>query len=286
MRSIAHQSLILLQCNLNYEQILNTVTEVNSGTVSRILWHFTGGPKWDEKNKRQYSKLKLQSEAYDILQAIITSRKLKVSNYRELIKVKVPNVRMKNPETKKYETVKWVEKIIESAPICSLADIPIQHLSYHAIRYGKFAIGFHRKSVVKNNFNPVFYSLDDTRIVNSIYSGLYSSKLMNLSKMERYYEDLIDDIKSGKIYNAEKSYDDDLGVEMDFRKIDFDIELEELEYLRNEVEKSLKEFVSYVKTFDESEFNSIYCEREWRSVEAFNFNLNDIAMIVLPRRKK
>ena len=33
------------------------------------------------------------------------------------------------------------------------------HLGYHAERYGKIAIGFHRDAVIRHGFSPVFYQL-------------------------------------------------------------------------------------------------------------------------------
>jgi hypothetical protein len=41
--------------------------------------------------------------------------------------------------------------------------------------------------------------------------------------------------------------------------------------------------LAFVKTFALDEFSTIYCEREWRSTTAFRFQLEDVAMIVLPR---
>ncbi len=37
------------------------------GTVSRILWHFTGGPRWNEAEKRREKKLKATRTAYEYL---------------------------------------------------------------------------------------------------------------------------------------------------------------------------------------------------------------------------
>ena len=41
--------------------------------------------------------------------------------------------------------------------------------------------------------------------------------------------------------------------------------------------------LAYVKTFHDSEFATIFAEREWRSVNPFNFQFDDVSMIVLPR---
>ena len=39
-------------------------------------------------------------------------------------------------------------------------------------RYGKFTIGFHRYPLLRNGFNPVLYTLQNTRIIRSIYNGI------------------------------------------------------------------------------------------------------------------
>jgi len=64
--------------------------EYPSGTVSKILWHFTGGPNWDKNNNRQYSEPKKFNEAFEILKAIIISKELKLSKYNEIVKVSIP----------------------------------------------------------------------------------------------------------------------------------------------------------------------------------------------------
>ena len=37
------------------------------GSVSKILWHFTGGPKWNDQKKRQAKKQKPAAEAFENL---------------------------------------------------------------------------------------------------------------------------------------------------------------------------------------------------------------------------
>jgi len=48
--------------------------------------------------------------------------------------------------------------------------------------------------------------------------------------------------------------------------------------------KTLRQFLAFVKTFQEHEFGTIYCEREWRALKTFRFTYDDLAMIVVPRR--
>ena len=46
----------------------------------------------------------------------------------------------------------------------------------------------------------------------------------------------------------------------------------------------LDTILALIKTFPPDEFGSIYCEREWRSLQPFHFSIHaDVAMIVLPR---
>ncbi len=38
------------------------------------------------------------------------------------------------------------------------------------------------------------------------------------------------------------------------------------------------------KTIEEKELETIYCEREWRPINDFKFQFNDVAMIILPKK--
>ena len=62
-----------------------------------------------------------------------------------------------------------VEKtVLTHCQICCLSEIPIQHLPYHAKRYGRFAIGFHRESCLQKGFRPVLYALEDDWIAENL----------------------------------------------------------------------------------------------------------------------
>ena len=63
---------------------------------------------------------------------------------------------------------------------------------------------------------------------------------------------------------------------------------ESIHELTTSIKGSLQEFwkfLAFVKTFNENEFGTIYCEREWRSIRPLNFEYDDISMIALPRSK-
>jgi hypothetical protein len=229
------------------------------GTVSNILWHFTGGPVWDKSTKKQKIVPKPLNDAYSILKLILTSREIRISNYKELIKV-VDLWRMRSSK-------KEVVNVFESSPVCCLADIPIQYLNYHAKRYGKCAIGFYRESAIRHKFNPIVYALHDSEMLYSIYDGLVN--IVN-SQVEESMEWLIainNDLTGNKSkWNNEDTMDDIKEV---------------LKYAR----KSIEELSAFIKTFSREEFNTVYCEREWRSLSSFHFEENDIAMIVVTKEK-
>ncbi|PQJ32274.1 hypothetical protein BST92_10210 [Nonlabens arenilitoris] len=198
----------------------------------------------------------------------------------------VPEIPFWNWEEKKIDVKYNTEQTIKSSKVACLADIPIQHLDYHSKRYGKFAIGFHRDSAIKNNFNPVFYSLQNSPIMNSIYSGLSiinsSTETYHIKSEIKRIDNLLDDIKKESFRPKNETN------LTSFSWIDIKSNLEyQVDNLEKEIKatkESLSDFVAFVKTFNDEEFNSIYCEREWRTLNPFNFSFDDIAMIVLPRK--
>lgn len=141
------------------------------GTVSKILWHFTGGPKGNGIDQCQEIHRKPLSQAFQALCSIVETKKLALGSYREVVTVQVPKRRF-NRADKKWEDLGEEPERRQSAPVCCMSDIPIAHLSYHAERYGKIAIGFHRKAPVQAGFNPVFYSLQESPALHALHRGL------------------------------------------------------------------------------------------------------------------
>ena len=74
-----------------------------------------------------------------------------------------------------------------------MADIPIIHLGYHANRYGKFAIGFHRQAIIDCGFSPVLYQVEQSKTLGMLYGALYTLSdfcYLNVSKvLEKINED-------------------------------------------------------------------------------------------------
>lgn len=251
--------------------------DLSPGTVSKILWHFTGGPTWNTKTKRQSNSPKPAAQAYKNLKSILRTKELRLGTYKEVVKLILPELKKFNPETKKVEVKKNVPVDIESSSICCLSDIPATHLRYHAYRYGKFAIGFHRNAVIRARFNPVFYTLQDTPIIRSIYEGFSSLKFADPEEIRNavsLIESQVDDI--------EVEYDD-IGIDISGEVGEIEYEVDSLETSISDAKQSLEDFVAFVKTFNRNEFSTIYCEREWRSTKQYNFEINDVAMIVLPK---
>lgn len=243
------------------------------GTVSKILWHFTGGPRWNSAKSRQESRPKPAGEAYAALLSILRSKELRLGNYREIVKVTVPKAHCH--DTKKQKPEVFVTEEIGSSPVCCLADIPVAHLSYQAKRYGKIAIGFHRDAAVRHGFNPVFYTLHDAKVLRSVYECFEQLRYRvaeSLRDAESNIESAVEDLtcKQGHLIDVDSGF------------LDVSGEMSNIEDAVTEARKSLREFLAFVKTFHQRQFASIYCEREWRSIRAFPFSFNQVAMIVLP----
>lgn len=247
------------------------------GTVSKILWHFTGGPLWDDETNKQLKKLKPAINGYEALKAILDSKELRVGRYHEIVKIIVPKKRQYDLETKKIKILKDYPITVKSKPVCCMADIPLQHIDYHSKRYGKIAIGFRRESIIKAGFNPVMYTLENTSLLNDVYQG-YSS---------------VDDVHPDSARSEIESIQTEIETLIEDHNIDeyldtstVSCELDWIESAHDRINESFENYLAYIKTFDTSEFDSIYCEREWRSTMNFAFTTDDIAIIVLPRKQE
>jgi hypothetical protein len=251
--------------------------ELSPGTVSKILWHFTGGPEWNSKTKKQNTTPKPASKAYENLKSILRSKAIHLGTYKEVVRAIIPKRPRLNPLTKKREAQEYAPIDIESSSICCLSDIPAPHLRYHAYRYGKFALGFHRDAVIRAGFNPVFYTLQDTPIVRSIYRGFSSFKIADF---ETIYN-AISTIEM-EISDTENVYDN-LEIDTLGAISDIESEVDSLENAISRASESLQNLVAFVKSFEQNEFSTVYCEREWRSTKQYNFEIDDLAMVVLPK---
>lgn len=254
---------------------MSTLPRGRPGTVSKILWHFTGGPHWDDRLNKQKTSPKPATRAYRNLKSILRTRELRLGTYHEIVTVIVTERRRFNVAKRETETQRNVPVKLESARVCCLSDIPAAHLGYHAYRYGQFAIGFHREAVLAHGFNPVFYTLGHTKVLHSAYEGLTELSFVDpitmvhaADNIERTLGDLPEDA-AGNISEAVL----DIRSEAKFVSISM-----------RKAQEGFKEFLAFVKTFSENEFDTIYCEREWRSLQPYKFSMDEVAMIVVPKQ--
>jgi len=248
------------------------------GTISRILWHFTGGPRWSEGENRQETEPKPTEDAYKALIGILTSRELRIGQYKEVFRAPVPG-----PFTLRIVSAQiddavlereYFPKTLESSPVCCLADIPIIHLHYHAHRYGKIAIGFHRDAAIQHGFSPVLYQRYNSGIAKRTYECISNIQEVHRYRLTEGLEQSLAAVqnKVGSLPEEVSSALEELSASLSYS-----------EFLLEMPKDALMHVLAYVKTFDNSEFATIFAEREWRSVKPFNFQFDDVSMIVLPR---
>lgn len=192
--------------------------------TSEVLWHFTG------RNKPE-------DQAYDILLSILK------------IGLKV------GKKDTEFKYIDWKSKEIKTTwgrPTVCLADIPLKDLEIHMERYQKYAIGFHKDSVIMNHFNPVLY-------VNQ-YAHFFDRFMTVRDEICEYLK------KSSK---------------------EMEVKFDEMLYLLGSVAVSgnIKANPCVNPQLDELQLNNFYYEREWRSILNWEFKPNDIAVVILPDAK-
>ena len=243
------------------------------GTVSKILWHFTGGPLWDAAEQRQQRRPKPADDSYAALVGILRSKQLRLGRYREVVRVRLPQTRRDYPMLQLTVRKKTEVFKLESAPVCCLADIPVAHLAYHAGRYGKIAVGFHREAAVAHGFNPVLYAVYGSDVLKSLHRSFRELDRVSGGRSWTMPARIASDLEDLK---CEYGHSVDLD---DVRSA-----VEELDEFVGTARRRLQDVIAFVKTFHEKEFGSIYCEREWRTTTVFPFEMADVAMIVLPKQ--
>ena len=243
------------------------------GTVSKILWHFTGGPGWNARTHRQEQRRKSEDAAYDALLKILAAKHVKVGNYREVMRVRVPELR--KYDHRQSRSVELLNRIVEleSAPVCCLADIPVAHLSYHARRCGKIALGFHRDAAIREGFHPVFYTWHEALSLHAISEALAQLGIIDTEEIKSLLSGM-DDLTCERGHVIDMTTGAQYEVECEADHIGKGI---------TKVNHALQAFIAFVKTFDTRDFATIHCEREWRSTGPLRLGYDDVAMIILPK---
>lgn len=254
------------------------------GTVSNILWHFTGGPRWNQRDHRQEDCAKPSADAYAALIAIVRSGFIRLASYEEFVRAEVEHVKRDEATNQRIYTTRPVE--IRTTPVNCVADIPLMHLGFHARRYGKFAIGFRRRTLIDAGFNPVLYTLENRSLSATLHHAIGSveSAKSELEDIRLEVEVFADGIQT-EVEGLEDSDGEAIEHSIDFSPFYVDNEIDDVDNrLANSVEH-LADVLAFVKTFREDQFETVYCEREWRSKSEFRFAPADVAMIVIPREQ-
>lgn len=76
---------------------------------------------------------------------------------------------------------------------------------------------------------------------------------------------------------------EDYNIDLDFDSNGIESEVEFIQDYAKDALKELEDAMAFIKTFREDEFDTIYSEREWRSVTMFEFNWKDVTDIILPK---
>ena len=107
-----------------------------------------------------------------------------------------------------------------------------------------------------------------------IYDGFSQLKFVNTDDIKWAASDIESDVSNS---------DDEC--------LDVGNQLAEIEYLADDIERyvdgaknGFEQMLAFIKTFNQDEFASVYCEREWRSLRSYRFQPDEIAMVVVPRQ--
>lgn len=155
-----------------------------------------------------------------------------------------------NVEFKFVDTEKKQQHTTWGYPVVCLADIPFKDLGIHMERYGFHAIGFHKEAVILNHFNPVLY-------VNQ-HSSFFRQFMETRERLIKHFE-------SDAEADSAKKFDEMLYL-LGSIAVSGDI------WANPEVNPKK----------DQVQLNNFYYEREWRSINDWNFKAEDVAAVIVP----
>ena len=200
------------------------IAQLKQRFASEVLWHFVGRTRSD-------------SGRYEDLLSILRQG-LQLGKGKE-------EFRFYCKRTKKWRS-------LEGYPAVCLADIPLKDLHIHAVRYGEYAIGFHKESVIRYGFNPVLYA--------NQHSGVFHDFIFLRDRLEDRLRKL---------------------------SVEAATDLQKLLLLLGTVTKAGNLQANPVADidWDKAQVNNFYYEREWRHVLPWPFQASDVAMVILPDRR-
>jgi hypothetical protein len=216
---------------------------------SRIFWHFTGSPK-----NIDWSKVRIPK---DITQHVATKPTNEAIDILKLII---------NSKTLKATCKEKAYGHRESDEFCCVTDIPLSHLDSHNEFYGDVAIGFNSAKIYKE-FNPVLYIPKKGLVRNAIQFLEGTEKITNLSDF---------------------GLDEESAILSDFTKNEdntWTMPSTEIGYAPNT--KLEQYLINHLKitSFSDNPGESFYQEKEWRKIGDFQFEIEDIEALLVPKEK-
>lgn len=145
--------------------------------------------------------------------------------------------------------------------IVCFCDIPEDDFSIHMDKYSHFGLAFSKDMLVSQGARPVLYIPEDTLSVGQKISDIFNENVkLQHSFQIQSANDLIESfINTGKPSNS---------AAMSFFHF---LDLQLLSYVK---------FYNHNKA--DNDPDNYYMEREWRSLERIEFQLNDIKRVILP----
>jgi hypothetical protein len=213
---------------------------------SKIFWHFTGSPDNVDWRKIQSPKDALAvSKAKSSIQSFETLRKIIQSN------------------TLKATCTEHLYGYRDTDIFCCVTDIAFAELSNHRSLYGDVAIGF-QSYLIYQNFNPVLYIPRSHVIAHAIE-----------------IKESLDVIpKENLPYDPESTLSPEIKKNTDGT---YSVPSTSMKYAENrDLDKYLLNHLKMTAFSDEPNM-SFYQEKEWRRIGDFEFELDAIAAIVIPR---
>lgn len=163
------------------------------------------------------------------------------------------------------------DELIDSQIVC-FCDIPLPELSIHVTKYSRFGLAFPKAFLVGQGANAVYHVARDSVVPANVwlrsepvirsedYWDPYTARPEAPAPVTRcaYFNE------AARLYNSEYTYRCAITAQA---------------FLTSQ-------FLAFVKFFDptlpEDHPDNYYMEREWRVLGDVNFNLDDIARVVVP----
>lgn len=211
---------------------------------SNIYWHFTGSPKGiDWREVRCPGDICKYGAILDPAAA------------KDTLKLILTSKKLLGSCTER------VLKGLETEKFCCVTDIPLKDLPSHSPYYGKVAIGF-KASAVHKTFLPVMYV--PTASMPAVERLVPNRKLVEMGFDFFKYPGSFQE-QQGQRMLAQAALNK--------------------ETIREPDADAVKGFwLNFIKVtdFDTSPENTFYREREWRNIGDFQFQIGDVAAIVVP----